>query len=267
MLNQDTSRYLIPPHLVEPLWFRTQESMTKDGLVYDPIAARACQHCLFAPECLSGNSDQKQLLHATLTSMVDQQVSRFIKRYPQGWIINIGAGLDTRFYRLDNGLCHWFEVDISEHLLWRQKLFHPSERYTNIQGSVIDFSWLKEMIIPESTPVLLLCECALLDCDMSVLANFIRGVGTHFSTGQASFVLAGDKTGTSLGQKIGSGQYAHGIASPMNAVMNCLPWLEKITVISPLQQRCRRWKLWQRLLNGFSHYRCRLTPIVVNIRW
>jgi len=58
--------------------------------------------CQLAPECFSGDIDQKQLLHATLTQLCDEQVTAFIKQNPDGWIINVGAGLDTRFYRVDN---------------------------------------------------------------------------------------------------------------------------------------------------------------------
>ncbi|MDC0612458.1 class I SAM-dependent methyltransferase [Vibrio sp.] len=267
MENKNPSRYLIPSHLVEPLWYRTQESLSQDGLVYDPIAARACQSCAMAPECLAGNVSQKQLLHATLTSMVDLQVTQFLARFPHAWIINVGAGLDTRFYRLDNGLCHWFEVDISENLDWRSKLFHPSERYTNLQGSVTELSWLKSLLIPEGTPILILCEYALLDCDIAIVNRFMRGIATHFPQGQGCIVMAGDKANTSLGQSVGSGRYAHGIASATEAIFNCLPWVERVTVFSPLQYQCRRWKLWQRMLTHFPHYRFRLTPVVINMRW
>ena len=94
--------------------------MVDDGLVYDPIAATACQRCQLAPECLSGDIDQKQLLHATLTQICDERVNHFLSQHPDGWIINVGAGLDTRFYRVDNGRCHWLELDVTENLLWRQ---------------------------------------------------------------------------------------------------------------------------------------------------
>ncbi len=85
-------RYPIPANLMQPLWLRSRESLVDNGLVYDPIAATACQRCLLAPECLSGDIDQKQLLHVTLTQLCDQQVRSFLEAHPDGWIINVGAG-------------------------------------------------------------------------------------------------------------------------------------------------------------------------------
>ncbi|ASO28097.1 methyltransferase [Vibrio anguillarum] len=262
-----TPRHHIPTNLVQPLWFRSRESLVDNGLVYDPIAAKACQSCHLAPECLSGDIDQKQLLHATLTQLCDQQVRAFIERNPDGWIINVGAGLDTRFYRVDNGRCHWIELDITENLLWRQKLFHRSERYQHVCGSVDDLQWLDALPIAESSAVLIVCEHALLDCTVQQLTYFIRALGLHFSNAAACLMLAGDKTASALGQKMGSGHYGHGFANPTEAVLNVLPWASSAKTFSPLDQHCGRWKLWQRWLSKVMVYKLRLTPVLVYVRW
>lgn len=265
--SSEKSRYQIPANLLQPLWFRSRESLVDDGLVYDPIAARACQRCQLAPDCLSGDVDQKQLLHATLTQLCDMQVSAFIKHNPDGWIINVGAGLDTRFYRVDNGRCHWLELDITENLLWRQKLFHSSERYQHLCGSVDDLTWLDTLPIPDKVPVMIVCEHALLDCDVQTIAKFVQALGCHFDSARACLVLAGDLTHSKLGQKLGAGSYIHGLSDPAKALLGYLPWARSAKVSSPLEQNCGRWKLWQRLLNKFHSLSQRLTPVVVQLRW
>jgi len=264
---QTPQRYQIPVNLLQPLWLRSRESLVDNGLVYDPIAARACTRCHLAAECFSGDIDQKQLLHVTLTQLCDRQVHQFLDIYPDGWIVNVGAGLDTRFYRIDNGRCHWIELDVTENLLWRQKLFHRSERYQHLCGSVSELGWLEQLPIPENAPVLIVCEHALLDCDEEVTARFIRTIGLNFSAASACIVLAGDKTHTQLGQKMGSGNYAHGFSSAQHAVMNCLPWVRQTRVFSPLDSNCGRWKLWHKWLSKLSGYKQRVTPVVVHIQW
>lgn len=260
-------RYQIPSNLLKPLWLRSRESLVDNGLVYDPIAARACQRCQLAPECFSGDIDQKQLLHATLTQLCDQHVSDFIKRNPDGWIVNVGAGLDTRFYRVDNGRCHWLELDVTENLLWRQKLFHNSERYHHVCGSVDDLSWLEQLPVPEKTPVMIVCEHALLDCSEKQVAKFIQALGCHFDSARACIVLAGDLTHTKLGQKLGSDHYGHGYSAPGEAMLGYLPWARWAKTYQPLEQNCGRWKLWQRWLNKVNFLKQRLTPVVVQLRW
>lgn len=261
------SRYQIPANLLQPLWLRSRESLVDNGLVYDPIAANACRHCELAPECLSGDIPQKQLLHATITQLCDQQVKHFIQHNPDGWIINVGAGLDTRFYRVDNGRCHWLELDVTENLLWRQKLFHRSERYHHLCGSVTDLSWMSSLPIEEKSPVMIVCECALLDCNERQIARFIQAMGCHFDSARACLVLAGDLTPTALGQKMGSSHYAHGYKSADETVRRILPWASSVKLFSPLDQHCHRWKLWQRWLRKIHRLKHRLTPVVVQLRW
>lgn len=261
------TRYHVPANLVQPLWLRSRESLVDNGLVYDPIAASACQRCQLAPECLSGDVMQKQLLHATLTQLCDQQVTRFLNRYPDAWVVNVGAGLDTRFYRVDNGRCHWLELDVTENLLWRQKLFHRSERYHHQCGNVDELSWLDELPIPESAPVLILCEHALLDCNERQVAQFVQGLGRHFVNATACLVLAGDLASKPLGQKMGSGNYQHGYPSPSDAILNYLPWAKSVKPWSPIDKQCGRWKFWQRMITKVTSLKLRLTPVVVQVHW
>ena len=261
------TRYQIPANLTQPLWFRSRESLADDGLIYAPIAATACHRCQLAPECFAGDIDQKQLLHATLTQLCDDQVNAFLKKNPDGWLINVGAGLDTRFYRVDNGLCRWIELDITENLLWRQKLFHNSERYHHYCGSVTDLSWLDELNIPEKASVMLVCEHALLDIEQTQVASFVQAVGRHFDSARACLVLAGDLSQSKIGQKMGSGEYAHGYESAQEAILQYLPWVGRVHIFSPVDKQCRRWKWWQRLLTKFSGAKHRFTPVVALLRW
>lgn len=266
-LNDSSCHYQIPAHLLQPMWLRSRESLVDDGLVYDPIAAKACRQCELSVECLSGDIDQKQLLHATLTNLCDIRVKMFLQTYPNAWVLNVGAGLDTRFYRLDNGICHWIELDVSEHLVWRQKLFHKNERYQLLCGSVNNTEWLDALPIPNKAPVLIVCDQVLLGCSIENIADFVQSLGCHFVNAQACFIVAGDKASTSLGKKMGSISYQHGMQSPTRKFLQWLPWLEWVKSYSPLEEECGRWKFWQKLISKMPLLKNRLTPILIEVRW
>jgi O-methyltransferase involved in polyketide biosynthesis len=259
--------YDVPDHLLQPMWLRSRESMIDNGLVYDPIAANACRHCQLSTECLSGDVDQKQLLNATITKICDERVNAFIEDNPNAWVLNIGAGLDTRFYRLDNGLCHWIELDTSENLLWREKLFHKSERYRSIAGSVENCSWLNNLAIPQNAAVLVVCEHALLTKAESDIAHFIQMLSRCFNHCQACVVVAGDKASTTLGKRLGSYHYSHGFNKPVDKFLQWVPWCKYVKLFSPLDDRCGRWKVWQRAVAAFPSLRNRLTPAVIEFSW
>lgn len=265
--HSNKRHYDIPTHLLQPMWLRSRESFVDDGLVYDPIAANACRYCQLSSECLSGDIVQKQLLHATITKICDERVSAFLKDNPNAWVLNIGAGLDTRFYRLDNGLCHWVEFDVSENLLWREKLFHSSERYKLVSGSIDNLHWMDSLSIPNNVPVLIVCEQALLTRVESKVADFVQTLSRHLNNCQACIVVAGDKASSAFGKRLGSQEYSHGFNKPTEKFLQWLPWCKYVKLFSPLDDNCGRWKVWQRAIAAFPTLRNRLTPIVVEISW
>lgn len=264
---ESNQSYQIPTRLLQPMWLRSRESLVDNGLIYDPIAAKACRQCQLSTECTSGDIDQKQLLHATLTKLCDDKVNDFLRRHPKAWVLNVGAGLDTRFYRLDNGSCHWIELDVSENLVWRQRLFHKNERYQLICGSVDHLDWLDSLVIPNSAPVLIVCEQALLDCSINQIASFVQVLGRYFVNAQACFVVAGDKSSTVLGQKMGSINYQHGFRSATDSFLQWLPWIKSAKSFSPVDQECGRWKLWHKVIAKFPSLKHRLTPSLIEFRW
>jgi hypothetical protein len=59
--------------------------------------------------------------------------------------VNLGAGLDTTFYRVDNGLIHWYDLDLPEVIDVRRQLLPEPERVTYIAKSIFDPSWRKDV--------------------------------------------------------------------------------------------------------------------------
>ncbi|MGF1685227.1 class I SAM-dependent methyltransferase [Photobacterium japonica] len=263
----DSSRYDVPSDLLQPLWLRSRESLADDRLLYDPVAAAACRQCRLQPTCLSGNITEQQLLHAMLAMQCDSQVQHFLRRYPNGHILNIGGGLDTRFYRVDNGLCRWFDIDVNEHLLWRQRLFHRSERYRMLPGSIDDLAWLHLLPAMKNTPVMLVCDQALLAHDAAALSRFFHAVACHFGQLILNVVLAGDRCHWPLSRRFGvAGTYAHGFRNAKQQVRQWLPWAADVTCHSPLDTPCARWREGHRWVTCIPGLKYRLLPVQLSIQ-
>jgi O-methyltransferase involved in polyketide biosynthesis len=95
---------------------------------------------------------------AVRTAVLDKQVGSFGKA-PDGLIVNLGAGLDTRLYRLDNEVVHWIELDLPGVISFRRRLEEPvSERHPLIAGSVLDEDWIAEVKRDDGAKVLLIAE-------------------------------------------------------------------------------------------------------------
>ena len=56
----------------------------------------------------------------------DELVSDFIRKNPDCTVVNIACGLDTRFYRMDNGKITWYNLDLPETIEVRDSIYQES---------------------------------------------------------------------------------------------------------------------------------------------
>jgi O-methyltransferase involved in polyketide biosynthesis len=75
----------------------------------------------------------------------DERCLAYMREHPNGAIVNLGAGLDTTFSRVDNGLVHWYNIDLPDSTAFRQQLISDSERCVDIAVSMFDYRWTSEI--------------------------------------------------------------------------------------------------------------------------
>ena len=68
-----------------------------------------------------------------------------IEKNPDCTVVNIACGLDTRFYRMDNGKITWYNLDLPETIAIRNQIFEESGRVSTIGISALDPAWPKEV--------------------------------------------------------------------------------------------------------------------------
>lgn len=96
----------------------------------------------------------------------DQVVTDFLQAHPQAIVINLGAGLCTRFFRIDNGTVNWYEVDFPEVMELKSKLVFAGsgvaplqqDRYHLLPYSILDPSWTKQITREPQQPLLVILE-------------------------------------------------------------------------------------------------------------
>jgi len=90
------------------------------------------------------------------TIIIDTQVKKFLADNPDGVVVNIACGLDTRFPRVDNGRVRWFDLDMPEAIEIRRHFFQETDRYRFVAKSALDPSWPDE--IPKGHKTLIIIE-------------------------------------------------------------------------------------------------------------
>jgi O-methyltransferase involved in polyketide biosynthesis len=85
----------------------------------------------------------------------------FMMQHPGCAVLHLGCGLDTRFWRLDDGRVEWYDLDMPPVADLRREFFGESERYHLIASSAADLSWV-DGVAAEERPVLVLAEGVLM---------------------------------------------------------------------------------------------------------
>jgi O-methyltransferase involved in polyketide biosynthesis len=120
-------------------------------------------------------------LGVTINSdVVDKAVKSFIQAHPKGSIINLGAGLDNRFFRLDNGHITWYDIDVPDTIELRQTFFGSSERYKLISGNIFSKSLFRHL--PPQASTLIIIEGLAMYYPEHKIKALVKHICTHFSS-------------------------------------------------------------------------------------
>lgn len=89
---------------------------------------------------------------------IDKLVTGFLNQHPDALVVNLGAGLCTRFFRISDSRVQWYEVDFPDVIDLKQRLIPQSDRYHYISSSILDFGWIDQIPFPPQQPLLILME-------------------------------------------------------------------------------------------------------------
>jgi O-methyltransferase involved in polyketide biosynthesis len=76
------------------------------------------------------------------TLVFDWWVRQFLAGHPDGTVVELGTGLNTRFERTDNGTAHWIDLDLPDTIALRRRFFADTDRRQMIAASLLDEDWL-----------------------------------------------------------------------------------------------------------------------------
>ncbi len=69
----------------------------------------------------------------------------YLKDHPKAAVVNLGCGLDDTFSKVDNGLCHGYNIDLPDVIKVRNELLPAGEREENLACDLNDFAWMKRI--------------------------------------------------------------------------------------------------------------------------
>ena len=131
--------------LFVPMLGRIYASENCKSILYDK---KALELKTKMPKGLIENDTQTQytyLASASRSANMDRFIADFLQRKPNGIIIQLGCGLETTFYRDDNGHTQWYGVDLPHVIEYRRKLLPEQARERLIAGDAFKKDWLEQI--------------------------------------------------------------------------------------------------------------------------
>lgn len=123
-----------------PVAIKASETQRPNPRVRDEAAVKIIQTIGVDPKPLDKFLSHEGVIARTI--MLDRMVKKYLCQAPTAVVVNLGAGFDNRFERVDNGTIAWFDIDLPDSIAARRKIFAERERVTMISGNVLTEEWL-----------------------------------------------------------------------------------------------------------------------------
>jgi O-methyltransferase involved in polyketide biosynthesis len=127
----------------------------------------------------------------------DEAVRKYIKKNPSTVVVNIGAGLDTTFSRIDNGNIKFYSLDLPDAIEFRTELIPSTERNKNIAASAFDYDWFRKIEFKRKEGIFFIAGGFLYYYGEKQISAFINKLANHFPKGEFIFDAV-----SSIAQKI-----------------------------------------------------------------
>ncbi|WP_166905509.1 class I SAM-dependent methyltransferase [Mycobacterium sp. DL440] len=160
---------------------RATEAARPDGIIEDPMAI-ALRDSLGYDYDHFGRTHQATALRAVA---FDTAARRYLRAHPRATVVALAEGLQTSFWRLDNGEMNWLSVDLEPIVQLRQQLLPSSDRLRQLAQSALDRSWMDQ--VDPTNGVLITVEGLFQYLDQSSVFDLIAACAARFPGGQLIF--------------------------------------------------------------------------------
>ena len=157
--------------------------MSREGFLPDPSAEEIVASVDF--DFTKVDRSRKLAIYMAMrAALYDGYVRDFAARHPDGLVLQLGVGLDSRIRRVEAGN-PWYDLDFPDVIALRRSYFPEDDRYHLIAAPALPADWLAQL--PRAEHALVLAEglsMYLSEADMRALMAALQG---HF--GHTTFIF------------------------------------------------------------------------------
>jgi methyltransferase (TIGR00027 family) len=171
------------------LYCHALESLSDNPILSDPksVEIMTALNATLSPPVhaldrilVAGTLDTRLVVHIAIRAKkYDDYARNFLQKYPEGVVVNIGCGLDSRFLRIDNGRVVVYDLDLPEIIAIKKTFYRETERYHLIASSVLDFDWMS-IVLRHKGPFLFMAEGVFMYLDIKDVRSLVLKIQEKF---------------------------------------------------------------------------------------
>jgi O-methyltransferase involved in polyketide biosynthesis len=123
---------------------------------------------------------------ALRAKMLDDRVRAFIQKHPDAVVVDLGAGLDSGFYRVGPPpSVDWYSVDLAGIMALREDVLPANTQSHSVPVSLTEKHWPET--IPADRPTILIADGLFAFLPETVIVGIFRRITEHFPSGELAF--------------------------------------------------------------------------------
>lgn len=226
--------------LVIPLYGRAHCSKRYPKIFSEPEAERIVDMVDYDFSALN-YKEFTMITWAIRKRMLCDKAREYLREHPRATIVNLGCGADVSFASVDNGQCHFINLDLPEVIEAREKLVSCAEREKNVAMDAFDTAWFDEIETAAEDGMYVISGGVFMYFEEAVLKKLFMELAKRFPRGGICFDAcnsAGLKKSNRVVKKSGN------TGAPLKLAVDdaeklFLPWsdkFEKVNTVTELPQ-------------------------------
>jgi methyltransferase (TIGR00027 family) len=120
---------------------------------------------------------------AVRAKVLDEVVGRFVLRQPEAIVLDLGAGLDSRMFRVNPPpTVDWYDIDFPEVIALRRQLLPQPANAHNVGADLTDPHWLQD--VPRDRPAMMVADGLVLFLQQDDVVSLLNRLTAHFPGGE-----------------------------------------------------------------------------------
>lgn len=164
-----------------PLWAKAVESVSDNPILIDKNAYSLLKSLGYELDYYNKRKQNPSQVGCCLRAKwIDDETLNFIKENPSCQVIQLGAGIDDRFRRINmpEEVVNWYDLDLEEVAQMRKEVIPEVERNEIISMNMFDTTWMQQLK-KNNLPTLIIIEGVLMYIQEEKIKEMLQNISIY----------------------------------------------------------------------------------------